>query len=185
MAQEIGIRSSRLDAILEDRVKPTPDEADHIARFLGPETWKLVNSLEQQETESVSGPPVVIRGSDRRRIATPPARARNLAAPTPMELQRAERDDLHETVASIEDEAAFIQKHLNDLAKRVSLLKTQIDTQAQPPPAGDQAGAEARATQRRRTSVASQSKSQTDRRLSQTKTRPATKRPRPGSKTSH
>lgn len=185
MAQEIGIRASRLDAILEDRVKPTPDEADHIARFLGPETWKLVNSLEQQETEAASGPPVVARGSDRRRIAAPPARARNLAAPTPTELQRAERDDLHETVASIEDEASFIQKHLNDLVKRVALLKTQIITQTPPSPAGDRAGAAASVPPRRRTSAASQSKSQADRRLSQTKTRPATRRSGLGSKTSH
>jgi len=185
MAQEIGIRASRLDAILEDRVKPTPDEADHIARFLGPETWKLVNSLEQQESEAGSGPPAVARGSDRRRITQPPVRARNLAAPTPTEIQRAERDDLHETVASIEDEATFIQKHLNDLVKRVMLLKTQIVTQAPPSPAGDVPGAEAPAMQRSRPSATSRSKSQADRRLSQTKTRSATKRSSSGTKLSH
>ena len=185
MAQEIGIRASRLDSILEDRVKPTPDEADHIARFLGPETWKLVNSLEQQESEEASGPPVVVRGSDRRRIAAPPARARNLAAPTPTELHRAERDDLHETVASIEDEASFIQKHLNDLVKRLVLLKSQIVTQSPPPPVVDGAGAEATGSLRRGkdSTGAPQSKSRADRRLSQTKTRPVTRRSRVGSKT--
>lgn len=124
LAREVGIATSRMDGILDDRTRPSRDEAEKISRFLGPETWKLVNALIQQEADEVSGKPVIARGSERRRIRHPTsaAPAARVQEPPPA---NSHLDEIQEMIDAFDEELSFIQKHCDGMRRRLATFREQ------------------------------------------------------------